>query len=192
MNIIDQGGRSTSYRVIFLFGNNDNDSYYFNKVEPGCATDAGIITCSINNNTIMFSDGVPENNKNGLFALAERHYMLHLQQDQTFIFIQQIQHEILISDINIYNDLCQIIAEYSVEVPDYLQWKTIKKYDMLVLFTNIKWNYKEIEMYYDFYEQVPNIIKGVLKISDNITLNVFRYSSRRPVRVKSIIIHNQL
>ena len=182
-----------SYRLLYK---PTREMQHYIGIEPGSSPDGSedypaIITCSINKqyNTITFTDGEPENSKIRLFNLCDDTYILNLQKDQTHSVIQQIKQKILNSNINIISDLCQIIAEYSVDL--YKKWQTIEEYSGTTSLYNIEWDREideemtesEEEDYWSFHDD--DEYEGILKLSDEITMNLYHYY-HGDVRVKSI------
>ena len=206
-NIVDQGGwkghsHSTSYRLLYK---HDKNTPYSN-IMPGSSPDVredysdAVITCNINrqycHETIMFSDGAPDDSKIGLFNLCDDNcsdnircdnkYILTLQKNETPLFIQQVQQQILKLNINMIKDLCKIIAEYSVKS---YNWETIKEYTVIGDTVNINWDKgtdSEGEEYFLSYGD-NNAYKGVLELSWNITMNLSN-EYYGDIKVKSIIM----
>jgi hypothetical protein len=164
-------------------------NYYTDKIEPGYISDYGdhagrdIINCNINklNNKIIFNDGSPESSIVKLFNLYEDHYILNLQKDESLYFILQLKQVILDSNNEFINDLCQIIAEYAIEISDSFKWITINTHKVIVLFRDIKWNNRLNPNSHN----IQSGRKGVLKLSYDITMNLYQYN-HGDIHVKSI------
>ena len=179
-----------SYRI-YLLSKIGTMNYYTDKIEPGYISDYGdhagrdIINCNINtlNNTIIFNDGSPESSIVKLFNLYEDHYILNLQKDQSEYFIRQLKQVILDSNNEFINDLCQIIAEYAIEISDSFKWTTINTRKVIVLFRDIQWNNRLNPNSHN----IQSGRKGVLKLSYDITLNLYQYN-HGDIHVKSIIM----